>query len=152
MPKNVIEYLGRYSHKIAISNHRIVKVENGQVIFKWKDYKHGNVTKLMTLTVNEFLRRFCMHILPPKFVKKRHCGFVASRNNTKLRIEQLKQGTFPDIQKTKPTYVEIAINQLGIDIEQCPCCKTGRMKIVLQFLAHAPPLKINDKRKLHKMK
>jgi hypothetical protein len=146
-PQNVVEYLGRYSHKTAISNHRIFKIENGMVTFKWKDYKHGNVTKLMTLTANEFLRRFCMHILPPKFVKKRHYGFLASHNKTKLRMEQLKQGMFPDIQKTKPTYVEIAKNQLGIDIEQCPCCKTGRMKIMLQFPAHAPPLKINDKRK-----
>lgn len=151
-PKSVIEYLGRYSHKIAISNHRIVKVENGMVTFKWKDYKHGSATKLMTLSAQEFLRRFCLHILPPRFVKKRYYGFLASRNKTKLRLEQLKQGTLPDIPKTKPTYVEIAKNQLGIDLEQCPCCKTGKMKIVLQFAAHAPPVKINDKRKTMKNK
>lgn len=149
--QGVIEYLGRYSHKIAISNHRIVKVENGEVTFKWKDYKNGNVSKLMTLTADEFLRRFCQHILPPRFVKIRHYGFLASRNKLKLRVEQLKQGTLPSESAEQPTYKEIAKEQLGIDLEQCPCCKTGRMIIIYQFPAHAPPVNIIDKRKVLKM-
>ena len=145
-PSHVIEYLGRYSHKVAISNHRIVKVENGHVTFKWKDYKHGNVTKLMTLKSEEFLRRFCLHILPYRFVKIRHYGFLASRNKLKLEMEQLKQGTLPLSNSEKPTYIEIAKEQLGIDLEQCPHCKTGRMITILQFPAHAPPFISHDKR------
>lgn len=83
-PAQVIEYLDRYSHKVAISNHRIVKMENGQVTFKWKDYRHGSITRLMTLRAEEFLRRFCLHILPHRFVKIHHYGFLASRNRLKL--------------------------------------------------------------------
>lgn len=144
---SVIEYLGRYSHKIAISNHRIMNVEDGQVTFKWKDYRHGGVVKEMTLTAVEFLRRFCLHILPKRFVKIRHYGFLASRNALKLQIEQLKQGTLPPVRDKEPDYIEIAKEQLGVDLEQCPCCKTGKMKIITQFAANAPPIKVNDKRK-----
>ena len=82
--EGVVEYLGRYSHKIAISNHRITDIKNGQITFRYKDYKHGSVNKLMTLEAKEFLRRLCMHILPPKFMKIRHYGFLASRVKQKL--------------------------------------------------------------------
>ena len=75
-PESVVEYLGRYSHKIAISNHRLRAISDQKVSFYYKDYKHGSVTKTMTLEADEFLRRFCMHILPPKFVKMRHYGFL----------------------------------------------------------------------------
>lgn len=143
--KSVIEYLGRYSHKVAITNHRIVNVEDGRVTFKWKDYRHGEVTKLMTLKAEEFLRRFCLHILPFRFAKIRHYGFLASRNSQKLRMEQLKQGTLPLQSDKNPDYKEIARNQLGIDLEQCPCCKTGKMKTIAQFGAHAPPSRIGYK-------
>ena len=148
--EGVLEYLGRYSHKIAISNHRIKAIENQQVSFTYKDYAHGSVTKLMTLEANEFLRRFCMHILPSKFVKIRHWGFLASRIKIKLKIHQMKDGILPN-KKEKISYLEIAKNRLGIDLEQCPCCKTGKMVIVLQFAANAPPKSINDKRKPQNM-
>ena len=62
-------------------------------------------------------------------------------------IEQLKQGTHPPVQDKEPDYIEIAKEQLGIDLEQCPCCKTGKMKIITQFAANAPPIKINNRRK-----
>lgn len=137
--KQVIEYLGRYSHKVAISNHRIASIEDGQVSFRWKDYRHGGVNKLMSLSAIEFLRRFCLHILPHRFVKIRHYGFLASRNSLKLQMEQLKQGTLPTVQTEESGYIEIAQEQLGIDLQQCPCCKTGRMIIVTQFAANAPP-------------
>lgn len=149
--EGVMEYLGRYSHKIAISNHRIKNISDGKVTFSYKDYAHGSVTKIMTLDATEFLRRFCQHILPPKFVKIRHYGFLASRVKRKLKIYQMKYGILPD-KTSKQSYVEISKNHLGFDVEQCPCCKTGKMIIVLQFGANAPPKQINDKRKLHKMK
>lgn len=138
--EGVLEYLGRYSHKIAISNHRLKSISDGKVAFSYKDYAHGSVTKIMTLDAYEFLRRFCLHILPPKFVKIRHYGFLASRVKMKLKIHQLQQGILPN-KKEKVTYQEITKNQLGFDLEQCPCCKTGRMKIVMQFGANAPPKK-----------
>lgn len=143
-PAQVIEYLGRYSHKIAISNHRIKAISNGNVTFSYKDYAHGSVIKQMTLDANEFLRRFCLHILPPKFVKIRHYGFLASRVKQKLRIEQMKNGKIPE-PKVKIDYKEIARTQLGFDVDQCPCCKTGRMITILQFAANAPPIALNKK-------
>lgn len=149
-PENVIEYLGRYSHKIAISNHRIKAIEAGKVTFSYKDYKHGSVTKNMTLNAGEFLRRFCMHILPPRFVKIRHYGFLASRVKQRLKIEQMKRGITPQKDKaihSKSDYTEIAKARLGFDITTCPCCKTGRMVIVLQFGANAPPIMAINKHK-----
>lgn len=149
--EGVVEYLGRYSHKIAISNHRIKTIEDSKVTFSYKDYAHGSITKLMTLDATEFLRRFCMHILPPNFVKIRHYGFLASRAKVKLKIHQLKAGKLPD-KTVKLTYSEITKSQLGFDVEQCPCCKTGKMIIVQQFAANAPPKHINDKRKTQNTK
>lgn len=158
--EGVVEYLGRYSHKIAISNHRITDIKNGQITFRYKDYKHGSVNKLMTLEAKEFLRRFCMHILPPKFMKIRHYGFLASRVKQKLKIEQMKQGILPHKEKqSNLNYKEITKNQLGFDIDQCPCCKTGRMITVLQFGANAvlvnmpnpPPITIQNKCKIMKV-
>jgi len=148
--EGVVEYLGRYSHKIAISNHRIKAIEESKVTFSYKDYAHGSVTKIMKLEPKEFLRRFCMHILPPKFVKIRHYGFLASRAKVKLKIHQMKVGKLPD-KTVKLTYSEITKSQLGFDVEQCPCCKTGKMIVVQQFGANAPPKHINDRRKVHKI-
>lgn len=145
-PEAVVEYLGRYSHKIAISNHRIKSISDGKVSFSYKDYAHGSMTKIMTLESSEFLRRFCMHILPPKFVKMRHYGFLSNRGKEKLKIEQLKSGKIR-MDKTKVDYKEITKVQLGFDLDACPCCKTGRMITILQFAANAPPIKINDLRK-----
>jgi hypothetical protein len=144
--EGVVEYLGRYSHKIAISNHRIKSVQDGKVTFSYKDYAHGSVTKLTTLDATEFLRRFCMHILPPKFVKIRHYGFLSSRAKVKLKVHKMKAGILP-VKTAKLSYAEITKRQLGFDIEQCPCCRNGRMIIVMQFGANGPPPSINGKHK-----
>ncbi len=77
-PQTVTEYLGRYTHKIAISNHRIKNMEDGQVTFSYKDYKQAAVHKEMTLEATEFIRRFAMHILPKGFVRIRHYGILSS--------------------------------------------------------------------------
>jgi hypothetical protein len=138
-PEAVVEYLGRYSHKIAISNHRLKSVSEGKVKFTYKDYAHGSVTKTITLEAHEFLRRFCMHILPPQFVKMRHYGFLANNGKKKLKIEQMKNGKIEQ-EKTKISYQEIAKNQLGFDVEACPCCKKGKMKTISYFAANAPPI------------
>lgn len=83
----VVEYLGMYTHRVAISNNRILKLEDGQVSFKWKDYKDQNKWKVMTVTALEFIRRFLIHILPSGFMKIRHYGLLGNRNKTeKLKV------------------------------------------------------------------
>src|SRR5205823_10548303 len=75
----VVAYLGRYTHRVAISNHRLVAVHEGQVAFRWRDYRHGNRVKVMTLAAGEFLRRFLLHTLPSGWVRIRHYGLLGNR-------------------------------------------------------------------------
>ena len=145
-PEQVIEYLGRYSHKIAISNHRIKSIDGGKVSFSYKDYADANKTKIMSLTANEFLRRFCMHILPPKFMKIRHYGFLANRSKYKLRTHQQNMGLTKqksNEKAEKSPWKEIAKEKLNFDVEKCPCCKTGKMITIFCFDANAPPATLN---------
>ena len=81
-PSHVLHYLARYTHRVAISNHRLVDVRDDQVTFRWKDYRHGSQVRLMTLSAEEFLRRFCLHVLPKGFVRIRFYGFLAPRCRT----------------------------------------------------------------------
>lgn len=138
-PKQVIEYMGRYSHKIAISNHRIKNVAEGKVTFSYKDYAQQGVQKHMTMEAVEFLRRFCLHILPPKFMKIRHYGILASRTKPMLRMQQMLMGIIV-IKKEKTNWKEITNTKLGFDVDACPCCKTGKMIRILSFDANAPPV------------
>jgi hypothetical protein len=78
-PEHVLQYLARYTHRVAISNHRLLSFAEGQVMFRWKDYAHGSKQRKMTLTTDEFLRRFLLHVLPGGFVRLRHFGFLANR-------------------------------------------------------------------------
>ena len=118
----VVEYLGRYTHRVAISNNRILKLENGQVSFKWRDYRDGSHWKVMTLSAEEFIRRFLMHILPPGFAKIRHYGFLSSRGKQKkLRICKLQTGT--SLLKKEKLSTEALIQKLlGRKPSQCPSC------------------------------
>ncbi len=137
-PAQVIEYLGRYSHKIAISNHRIKKIENGMISFTYKDYADKSKQKLMSLTAEEFLRRFCLHILPPKFMKIRHYGILSNRSKQRLHKQQMMMGV-PFVKKEKQNWKEIAKQNLGYDADACPCCKTGKMIRIMSFDANPPP-------------
>ena len=83
-PEHALRYLGAYTHRVAISNHRLVALENGNVTFRWRDSAHGNKKKLMTLPVHEFLRRFLLHLLPRGFVRIRNFGFLANRRRASL--------------------------------------------------------------------
>jgi hypothetical protein len=83
-PEYVLHYLGRYTHRVAISNHRLISFEGGQVTFRWRDSVHNNEQKLMALSLDEFLRRFLLHLLPKGFVRIRHFGFLASRRRAQL--------------------------------------------------------------------
>jgi hypothetical protein len=83
-PEHVLRYLGAYTHRVAISNRRLVALANGHVTFRWRDSAHGNKKRLMTLPVEEFLRRFLLHLLPPGFVRIRNFGFLANRQRATL--------------------------------------------------------------------
>jgi hypothetical protein len=130
--EQVFNYLGRYTHRIAISNHRIVNFADGKVTFSWKDYADGCQKKLMTLDAVEFLRRFLLHVLPHGFVRIRHYGLCASSNvNTKLvtarrLLEPESEATESEATEPKPWW-ERFLEQTGVDVMACPCCKTGRM-------------------------
>lgn len=122
----VIEYLGRYTHRVAISNERILDTSNGEVKFKWRDYKDGNKNKEMTISAEEFIRRFQMHILPPHFVKIRHFGILGNRNkSTKLKF--CKKLTNTSIVFQKQSALDLLKKKLGIDFNLCPSCKIGHL-------------------------
>lgn len=138
-PRQVIEYLGRYSHRIAISNHRLVNVTETEVTFRYKDYNHGNAQEEMTLKNLEFLRRFCMHILPPRFVKIRHYGILSSRRKSAY-IPKSKDENGQKIMLSNPTWQQVCRERLGFDPEKCPCCGSGRMKVIGIVDPRPPPL------------
>lgn len=130
--KTVIEYLGRYTHKIAISNHRIREVEEKTVTFDYKDYREKGKKKRMVLSHEEFIRRFSLHILPKRFVKIRHYGILSS--NWKRKKLKALQGRM-NVQKIQQEKKEREKKYL----RKCPCCKTGNMYIVLMFDKRGPP-------------
>ena len=92
----------------------------------------------MTLEATEFLRRFCLHILPPRFRKIRHYGFLANTNRAMLQVQQKEMGIAPAI-TIKKDWKTIAREKMHFDVDQCPCCKKGRMTTLLNFEANAPP-------------
>lgn len=130
-PDQVLKYLGRYTHKTAITSYRIESVENGTVRFSYKDYADGNKTKNMELKEQEFLRRFEQHILPKRFVRIRHYGFLTNRGKiTRLNLIREKMGLE---QLQAPVEVPVAIRLLekyGTDITFCTQCATGRYELL----------------------
>jgi len=118
----VVEYLGRYTHRVAISNNRILKIENGSVTFKWRDYRDHSRWKIMTLDADEFIRRFLMHVLPCGFTKIRHYGFLSSRGKQKkLKICKIQTGT--SLKRKEKLSAEQLIQKLiGRKPSQCPNC------------------------------
>ena len=127
-PESVIEYLGRYTHRVAIANSRIKSVNDGKVAFEWKDRKDGNKTKIMVLDVFEFIRRFLLHILPGRFMKIRHYGLLSNRNRTKVQKCQILLKCPRTISApVKSSTRELLLQIFGVDIELCPCCGKGKM-------------------------
>lgn len=145
-PKQVIEYLGRYSHRVAISNHRLVSASDGKVTFRYKDYRNGEKQKLMTLEAAEFLRRFCLHILPQRFVKIRHYGFLSSRRKSNelpvLQGKEVNSSTSETTPVPRLTWQEVCRQRLKFDPEVCPCCLKGKMKTIETLLPRSPPTMI----------
>lgn len=126
---SVIQYLGRYTHRVAISNERILEVTEDTVKFKWRDYKDDNKMKEMTISIQEFIRRFLIHILPPHFMKIRYYGILGNRNKKKKLLKcKILTRTKIYIKKQLPT-LELLKKTLGKDFNLCPCCKKGHMLI-----------------------
>lgn len=137
-PKQVIEYLGRYTHKIAISNHRLIDVNEKEVKFKYKNYKTQTYQNEMSLRGEEFLRRFAQHILPFGFVRMRHNGILASRNKkVDLNIAKDFFKMKPWIYEEIPT--EILLHKLNFNPVQCPKCKQNTLKISSSILPERGP-------------
>jgi hypothetical protein len=134
-PAQVLEYLGRYTHRVAISNDRLVSVDAGQVHFRWKDYARRNRVKTMTLLAEEFLRRFLLHVLPTGFVRIRHFGFLANRTRTaKLARCRELLGQAPAPPLGPPESLAALMQRLsGMDIARCPVCRQGRLRVLAVF-------------------
>lgn len=140
-PQSVIEYLGRYTHKIAISNHRIKSIDENTVTFSYKDYRKQAQTNEMTLDAMEFIRRFSMHILPKGFVRIRHFGILSSTCK-QLSIPTIKaQIPQQKIQKTEPRVTKIFNPKI------CPHCKTETMVTIEIFGKRGPPIMIETIKK-----
>lgn len=129
-PKQVIEYLGRYTHKVAISNHRLKEVTDKETTFSYKDYRDSGKTKEMKLRNEEFVRRFAQHILPLRFVRIRHYGILSS---------SWKRSKLQTLQKT--LYVTRPELKTATRLRQCPCCKTGTLITIAIFGKRGPPVK-----------
>jgi hypothetical protein len=131
-PEQVLEYLGRYTHKVAITNNRIRSIEDGEVTFQYRDRSDANKSKKITVKAEEFIRRFLLHILPSGFMKIRYFGFLA-HTNKKASIPLLRQLINPDKEftaKLSETVQEIMLRVTGVDVTLCPECGQGTMVCV----------------------
>jgi Putative transposase/Transposase zinc-binding domain len=140
-PEQVLKYLARYTHRVAISNHRLVALEDGKVRFHWKDYARGGAQKTMTLKATEFIRRFLLHVLPSGFVRIRHYGFLANR----LCQDQLARcrallgddaSTPEDVPHLNPAEPDVGVAERS-RVALCPVCGEGHM-VIIEKLAPIP--------------
>ena len=142
--EGVLQYLGRYTHRIAISNNRILEAQDGKVSFRWRDYADGDKQKIMTLQADEFIRRFLLHVLPPRFVRIRHFGLLANRSrkdNISVCRELLGAcKTVTNDKETPESWQEQLLRICGIDVTTCPVCKKGKMRRIEVLL----PRRCND--------
>ena len=147
-PQQVLNYLGRYTHRVAISNNRLLDIGNGRVTFHWKDYRHHDQQKTMTLEAPEFIRRFLLHILPDGFQRIRHYGFLGNRyREAKLALcRQLLGMALSLATLAAPPepldYRDLYEKLTGKSLRECPVCHRGHM-VVVAFLpasGRAPPL------------
>lgn len=130
-PHAVIEYLGRYTHKVAISNHRITSVDEETVRFDYKDYSADGAKKEMTLSGPEFIRRFEQHILPKRFTKIRTYGYLSNRNRQSRINEVLKEMQLPEHKRGVIIPLEVRMReQFGVLIDECPCCRKRSLEMI----------------------
>jgi len=134
-PETVFAYLARYTHRIAISNHRIISIKNDHVSFKWRDYADGNKNKVMSLHAHEFIRRFLLHVLPRGFVKIRHYGLLSNRNRKEYMkiIRKLFQVSYSSHCKRIESWKKLYLKITGKDIDRCPICDKGNMILLKEL-------------------
>ena len=130
-PQQVLDYVGRYTHRVAISNNRLVDIEDGQVQFQWKDYRDNSQVKTMSLSADEFIRRFLIHVLPEGFQRIRYYGFLGNRyRQRKLalcrRLLGMQTVASPPAKDHRDRYEELT----GRSLRECPQCRQGQMVIV----------------------
>ena len=144
-PEGVLQYFGRYTHRIAISNNRLLTLQDGKVSFLWRDYADHNRQKTMTLKADEFIRRFLLHVLPARYVRIRHFGLLANRNrkdHIALCRKILEDGKTVTKENDRPeTWQEQLLRICGIDVTICPVCQKGRMfriELLRPYRCHSP--------------
>ena len=137
-PEQVLAYLGRYTHRVALSNVRLIEHRDGHVRFRWKDYADHDRVKILTLAATEFLRRFLLHIVPRGFMRIRHFGLLANRTRrqTLTRCRRLL-GQPPTTDAPSESVAELMHRLTGIDPTRCPVCGQGRMQVTV-IAVHAP--------------
>jgi hypothetical protein len=143
-PEQVLDYVGRYTHRVAISNNRLLDIEKGAVTFRWKDYRDDNAQKTMTLQADEFIRRFLLHVLPPGLQRIRYYGLLGNRHRQE-KLAQCRQLLEMDPKTPVETDVEAPCDYrdryealTGLSLHQCPVCRQGRM-ITLERITRPTP-------------
>ncbi len=150
--QNVVNYLGRYSHRVAITNHRLTKIDNEEVFFNYKDYRQEGKRKLIRLSNVEFVRRFCLHILPPHFRKVRQYGYLANACKAKsIKLARKAIGHRVRVLRTRAERKILAKERLfGKQTHKCPFCKTGNLQPlgIIPKNKSPPILMESDQRKI----
>jgi Putative transposase/Transposase zinc-binding domain len=132
VPDKVLDYLGRYTHRVAISNNRILSLDQGRVTFSYRDRRNANRLRSMTLESDEFIRRFLLHVLPDGFMRVRHFGFLANRSK-KQNLAQCREllGIEPPPNRTpKKSAREVMLDVTGVDLALCPMCRVGTLIVI----------------------
>lgn len=135
-PEQVLKYLGRYTHRIAISNNRILSVEHGKVTFTYKDRSQNNKSKTMTLSADEFIRRYLLHALPKRYTRIRHFGFLSNRVKKKniTILKTILSFSKKDRRQDKKSIQEMMLSLTGIDITLCSSCKKGSLVFLKELI------------------
>ncbi len=128
-PEQVLKYLARYTHRVAISNQRLLSVEEGKVTFRWKGYANGNRQRTMTLDGVEFIRRFLLHVLPSGFMRVRYYGFLANRHRA-VKLQRARQLLGENTSSTGNESSEPDTSDPAGELELCPKCKQGRLVVI----------------------
>jgi hypothetical protein len=129
-PEQVVAYVGRYTHRVAISNNRLLEMKDGKVSFRWKDYRSDNAKKVMTLDVHDFIGRYLQHILPSRFVRIRSYGLLARRNRTTKLARCREVLNAPGPAPVTETWQAMFKRLTGHSIDECPACRQGQMQVV----------------------
>ena len=149
-PQQVLDYVGRYTHRVAISNNRLLNIEDGKVSFRWKDYRDDSAQKIMTLEANEFIRRFLLHVLPQGLQRIRYYGLMGNRHREE-KLAKCRQ--LLDMAPNMPAATDVEAPSdyrdryqalTDVSLHQCPICRVGRMLAVEQITRPSPPPLILD--------